>query len=97
MGLFGIVPLDDEAIGKLKSALDDIDGVVVYDLDEVNAALMKRYNFVLFEGTPSQLSNMITEKTGETTRHIVFDMEPANIAGYAPTSFIQWISQNARK
>lgn len=97
MGLFAIIPLDDDAVQKIKNALSDMDGIASYNLDEVDDELMKRYNFVSFEGTPASLSNAVLAKTGEPPPdHLVFDMSLVNIGGFGPSAFIQWINQHGK-
>ena len=97
MGLFAVIPLEDAAVRPLKSALTEIEGITEYNLDEINAELMKRYNFVLFEGTPAGLSKAIMESMGEEIpNYLVFDMKLVNIAGYGPGAFIQWIQQHGK-
>lgn len=97
MGLFAVIPLDDAAVQRLKNALNEIEGATQYNLDEVNDELMKRYNFVLFEGTPAGLSKEIIGRMGEDMpNYIVFDMKLVNIAGYGPGAFIQWIQHHGK-
>lgn len=96
MGLFAVIPLDNDAVQKLKNALSDLEGVTEYNLNEVDEELMKHFNFVLYDGTPTRLSNAIIEKTGETTLHLVFDMSLVNIGGYGPSAFIQWVNQHGK-
>ena len=96
MGLFAVIPLNDDAVQKLKTALNDINEVTEYNLNEVDEVLMKSYNFVVFEGTATGLSNAIIDKAGETPDHLVFDMSLVNIGGYGPSPFIQWINQHGK-
>ncbi len=97
MSLYGVIPLEDNAVQELKAALTKIEGITEYNLDEVNADLMKRYNFVLFEGTAAGLSKAITEEIGDNPpSYMVFDMQLVNIAGYGPGAFIQWIQHHGK-
>ena len=97
MGLYGVIPMEDEAVQELKGALTKIEGITEYNLDEVNHDLMKRYNFVLYEGTAAGLSKALTEEIGEDPPvYMVFDMQLGNIAGYGPSAFIQWIQHHAK-
>lgn len=97
MGLYGVIPLEEDAVQAIKNALSNIERITEYNLDEVNADLMKRYNFVLFDGTAAGLSKAIIEEVGGAPpNYIVFDMQLVNIAGYGPGAFIQWIQHHAK-
>ena len=97
MGLYAVIPLDEDAVQKLKDALRDIDEATEYNLNEVDDELMKRYNFVVYDGTPTSLSNTIIEKIdGPPPDHLVFNMSLVNLGGYGPSAFIQWVNQHGQ-
>lgn len=89
-----VLPLSDirEEREKLKKILVDIIPEHRFNL---KGECFTHYSFVLFDGTPSELSKKILEANkNEVILHVVLSVGPNYIAGYGPNDFAQWISHH---
>lgn len=99
MALFAVVPMELRAVKKIRSILINHEAVELYskDDDDEKRDLMKNYTFASYEGTESELSELIFKRIKPpTVDYIVFNMSFDSIAGYAPSRLIQWMKIHAR-
>lgn len=97
MGLFIVLPLDDESVLKIRGTLKELQeeaSLEGYTFNRDDPKLMRKYSFVLYDGTPDELSGFIQERLGNQVSHLVIDMSSENTGGLGPSGFVQWVNRN---
>ena len=89
-----VLPLTDDQ-GESKKLRDILADLIPEHRFSLKGEYFKDHNFVLFDGTPSELSAKILDANNdEVILHVILSAGASNIAGYGPNDFVQWITHH---